>query len=346
MTKRETVSFELERFELLGDERLEVSGRWFGVRGRRFVRPSLTVLADGRKRRSLALLEHKPWSVQDGERWLAAFPWRGDPRQLADAELAVAPGIAVCLPAPIGDHDRRQRRAGGRADSRHEPAKPSRRRAPPPHPSSAELMRARRQRDALNEALAEERQRTHHLRDELERMCADKVEAVDARRAAALSALEGVIAERDAAAQAARAALAERDALVRERDAARAAGETAKGQREAALAERDRLAAERRAAAAQCERLGRERDAERADRERLVRQRDAATAEHQRLARERDNALAERRPLARQNGAGRDEWADALRGGQEGEPSWLARGLAGAALALFAVGFVLILLST
>ena len=32
--------FELERFEWTADERIEVEGRWLGVRGRRFMRPS------------------------------------------------------------------------------------------------------------------------------------------------------------------------------------------------------------------------------------------------------------------------------------------------------------------
>src|SRR3954469_22828099 len=44
------LSFELERFRWEGEERLEVSGRWFAVRGRRFVRPTLTLRGGGRRR--------------------------------------------------------------------------------------------------------------------------------------------------------------------------------------------------------------------------------------------------------------------------------------------------------
>ena len=35
------LTFELEHFEWQGQERLEVRGRWFGVRGQRFMRPTL-----------------------------------------------------------------------------------------------------------------------------------------------------------------------------------------------------------------------------------------------------------------------------------------------------------------
>lgn len=89
--------FELEQFERSGD-RLRVSGRWSGVRGMRFVRPSLS-LGD---RRILAVLDHKPWAPEEGVQWIAEFPWEGDPRDidLAKAELSVAPSIIVSLAAP------------------------------------------------------------------------------------------------------------------------------------------------------------------------------------------------------------------------------------------------------
>ena len=63
------ILFELESLELTAVDRLEVSGRWYGVRGRRFVRPTLTLLGGGTepRHRSLADLDHKPWSAEDGE---------------------------------------------------------------------------------------------------------------------------------------------------------------------------------------------------------------------------------------------------------------------------------------
>src|SRR6185436_15418248 len=85
----EQTGFELDRFQWAADDRLEVEGRWFGVRGRRFVRPVLTVQVAGRRRRLLALLEHKPWSADEGATWIAAFPWEGAHDAVGEAELEV-----------------------------------------------------------------------------------------------------------------------------------------------------------------------------------------------------------------------------------------------------------------
>src|SRR5258708_33420706 len=93
-------SLEVERLEMTGDAGLEVHGRWLGVRGRRFMRPTLTAVADGRAQRLLAVLDHKPWNAEEGEAWLAAFPWSTDPAALIQAELTVAPDVTVPLPPP------------------------------------------------------------------------------------------------------------------------------------------------------------------------------------------------------------------------------------------------------
>src|SRR5215217_2480367 len=82
--------FELERFDWDDDGRLEVSGRWFGLRARRFVRPTLTLRAEGARRRLLAVLDHKPWAAEDGEPWTAAFAPDGDLPEIEGADLAVA----------------------------------------------------------------------------------------------------------------------------------------------------------------------------------------------------------------------------------------------------------------
>ena len=63
------LAFEVERFKWTSDDRLEVTGRWFGVRGRRFMRPTLHVRVDGRRRRLIAVLDHKPWAA-DAEQTL------------------------------------------------------------------------------------------------------------------------------------------------------------------------------------------------------------------------------------------------------------------------------------
>src|SRR4051794_41897171 len=94
------LSFELERFEWAADDRLEVAGRWYGVRGRRFVRPTLHVRAGGRRRRLIALLDHKPWPADAADTWTAAFAWRGEHDGITSPRLQVAPGVVVDLPAP------------------------------------------------------------------------------------------------------------------------------------------------------------------------------------------------------------------------------------------------------
>ena len=59
------VTFDLERFEWTA-ETGSVAGRWFGIRGRRFLRPTLDIEVDGQPRRMLAVLEHKPWAAEEG----------------------------------------------------------------------------------------------------------------------------------------------------------------------------------------------------------------------------------------------------------------------------------------
>ena len=56
-------AFELSRFEVVGD-RCELEGWWSGVRGRRFMRPALTVVVDGQPIRVLADLADKPWAAE------------------------------------------------------------------------------------------------------------------------------------------------------------------------------------------------------------------------------------------------------------------------------------------
>ena len=85
------MTFEVERAEANGDE-LVVCGRWSGVRGMRFMRPTLVV--DGRP--LLATLERKPWAP-DTDPWVAAFPWPGGKVDLATMALAVAPSVTVPL---------------------------------------------------------------------------------------------------------------------------------------------------------------------------------------------------------------------------------------------------------
>jgi hypothetical protein len=233
----EPILFELDSFELAGDGRLELSGRWFGVRGRRFVRPTLRLLGDGEaSRRSLADLEHKPWSAQDGESWHAAFPCDPSGGDVTEVELAVAPDIAVLLPPPGALRKRRQ--AGVPAKRPSSAATP-----PGPERSTAETATRADELDALRRALELQRRETRRLQQELERAEVAKAElkSIRAGRDAARTRLEATIAERDQAVRERDQAVRERDAAALERDRAVAERGTAQQERDAALAARAAL---------------------------------------------------------------------------------------------------------
>ena len=121
------ISFELERFEWVTPERLEVEGSWNGVR--RLVRATLLIEVDGETRRLRAL----PGDGGSPEEWSAAFAWEGkEMPKLEGAELEVGRSIVVDLPRP------RTSKARGAA----KPQKPI------PATTRAETSRARRRRRA------------------------------------------------------------------------------------------------------------------------------------------------------------------------------------------------------
>jgi hypothetical protein len=208
-------AFELEVFERSGD-RLRVAGRWSDVRGMRFMRPSLTVGG----RRILAVLDHKPWAPEEGQRWIAEFPWDGDPDDvdLELAELAVAPSVAVLLAAP------------GVPVAAKEPTpdprlvEDERRRR-----SQAEINFLREQIDLLTERLAETERERDEARAQVDRD-GDAASDLDAERS------QGDVAR------------AELDAARAQRDAARSELETARKRLATAQAELDPTRAERDAA--------------------------------------------------------------------------------------------------
>jgi hypothetical protein len=261
------VSFEVDRFAWV-DGRLEVTGRWYGIRGRRFLRPTLDVEVDGSPRRMLAVLEHKPWAADDGEEWMAAFEWNGDPVALAVAELAVAPELSVVLPPPTGAPAKKPRRAKAAGE---------RLAAAPPRAQ------------ALEAALAEAQAEASVLRDRLiaeQKAWQQRVEEVEALRDENASARSAAEAERDEAAAARNAAISEReelistrDAAVEERNAAVAAADAARADAEKAAAERDKAVREKAALETELAATARARDKARAERnEWLTRAREGQAA--------------------------------------------------------------------
>jgi hypothetical protein len=272
------VTFEVERFEWASDGRLEVIGRWFGLRGHRFLRPTLDVEVAGERRRMLADLEHKPWAAEDGEEWIAAFAWRGERVGLDDAELTVSPDLAVQLPLPGGSAD----------DSAAAPTAAAGERRPARRPRTAvlegELATAlaevarltdelTKTRDTHSEATRELRERARLAQEETKRLEVE-LERATGRLATAEAHTEGRLEE-----------------LRRERDEAKAARETAGAHAAAARAERD-------AALKKLTELERERDALAESRDRAREERNAWMSRARATAAEhrRGGAIAARVP--------------------------------------------------
>ena len=274
------IGFEVERFEWTHEDRLEVTGRWYGLRGHRFVRPVLEVQAGDEQRRMLALLEHKPWAADDGEEWIAAFPWEGVPLQLTAVELAVAPSLSVDLPMPLvpGARTKAPPSPEGPVPARRSAAKalPELATEPagapaPDEPSDGQEL------TALRAQLAGERAAVRRLTAELQEarqglaaaaQAADDHDALERERDAALAARDAALAranldhdavveERDSAVHERSAALYERDEALDERAAANFERKSALAERDAAFAERDRAVEAHRTAVSDLEALER-----------------------------------------------------------------------------------------
>ena len=283
------VTFEVERVGWPSPDRIEVVGRWFGVRGRRFIRPTLYVEVDGEPRRLLAVLDHKPWAVEDGQEWTAAFRWEGEPVELAGAELTVGPDITVEL-ANSGARPSSARRFSRRpradeleselAAMRNKARQLSRELHSARADRSAEMIRSAAEHEAALEELRSERARSEQeaehrvadLRGELDAQ-RDKVARLETAlrkvrqelavaRADLAAQREGIEGERSAIEAEATKAVAKDLATVRaERDAAR---------REATEARAERDTARRESATARGERDAAIRDRDRARQERQV----------------------------------------------------------------------------
>lgn len=216
------VEFQLARFEVIGD-RCQLQGRWFGVRGRRFMRPTLTAVVDGQPVRLLADLADKPWTAEDGDLWQATFPLAVESAKFQEAELTVAPDVTITLPAPqllaagAGNKSSSRRAGAGPRDHR---GRKSRR----PGLGSRDS-----QADALARELAELRKAHSQLLRRVDRLEADK-----ARTAQSIDEMSRTLREvtrerdeanaaRDRIAAALEAMRRERDQVMAERDAARAA---------------------------------------------------------------------------------------------------------------------------
>lgn len=249
------VVFELDRFDVTVGTGCLLQGRWFGVRGRRFMRPTLTMTVEGRKTRLLADIAHKPWDPEDGKPWEARFPGEVGDGEPTVAELTVAPDITIALPVSDGGAHagKRKPRSG-------------------PDTLMRELAQAQREVRQSNRAVA----------------------AAEAEKGRMATQLEAVAAELDEVRRAHEQARQERDRTAAERDAARRAHEAAAEQGEAARLALERALAERDAATAMRETAVSERKAALAARDRAISARDAAITGQNDAVSARDAALAAR----------------------------------------------------
>lgn len=228
MAQRAGVSFELERLDVEGDE-LVVTGHWSGVRGLRFVRPTLVA----EDRRILATLEHKPWAPSLDHTWIAAFPWDRDDVDVDGLALAVSPQVTVQLgdaPLPVAPQPQpAPQPAPPPAVTPLRAAEPLR---PEPEPEPQPAPRASvRSLDA---------ERSARLEDQLCEVTRER-DAVLRDRERALAQLEEAVAAREAAIRTrSRMELAHDEALV-ERERAEAALAAAQAQRDEANAQRDEV---------------------------------------------------------------------------------------------------------
>jgi hypothetical protein len=271
------VLFELDRFELV-DDRYELEGRWSGVRGRRFIRPTLTVVVDGHPARLLADLAHKPWAAEDGEPWQAAFPARLQDAEIEEAELSVAPDITVVL-------------AGPGSPSFAPAARPA-----DPRPTSAPCRRAEPEQEggvSLSEALAESRARRRRLQSQLDDARAQRAQTA-ARMDELLGKLSQAIRERDEIAAGREALLRDREEAVRASEAAADARDDALAQRGGAIVARTQAESARDEALAARAQAETERDAALALRDHALADRDAALVARDDAAAERQAALSAR----------------------------------------------------
>jgi hypothetical protein len=263
------VRFELEQFEVIDGDRCEVRGRWLGVRGRRFLRPALTVTVDGRPKRLLADLAGKPWAAEDGGLWHASFPCALTGTEMIEAELTVAPDLTVAL----------QSRHPTRSES--EPAPDRAARSPAPHATDESHTRAtpspfeRRPRadpgERLRRELVDARTEQRRFQSQVDHLRAEKADTE--QRITELIVHAGEVKQ--------------------ELDAVTLVREQLTAQLQQQRAQLERVAAQRDEALLQVDEMTAKRDAARYDYTELVRKLNATEAAHEQALTERDRASAD-----------------------------------------------------
>ncbi|MBV9536119.1 MAG: hypothetical protein JO321_11980 [Solirubrobacterales bacterium] len=275
------VVFELDRFELATGNRCRLRGRWFGVRGRRFMRPALTLIGEGRRTRLLADLTNKPWVAEDGEPWEAVFEGDLQDVDLVQAELSVTPDITIMLPVCDTGAGAKQSTAGTRL------TRPSR--GPPTGALDAgeELDQTQQaEEDLVRGRLAVLTRQLVEAQNDLRRVRRQLAHA-EAEKARGGTRMDALLGELDELRRARDQTQERFDQFAAEQHVAHEARATAEQSGERARSARDRAVAERNAVSAQ-------RDQAIAERDRAVTERDAAASARDAALATRDEAVSER----------------------------------------------------
>jgi hypothetical protein len=249
-----SVTFEVERFEPRGRDQLALSGRWFGLRGRRFVRPTLTLGTGADRRRALADLEHKPWAAEDGELWEATFPYEANGARPRHIELTVAPDITIALPSPGSGASEQRIKARPRRDDLLDNLRGARRdgRPAPGSRNGSDPSRGVRSVARREDGLEAQREAPRVPDPPVTAAAApDPVAAAQAltRRDAAAGRVTEAISQRDKAARAYEQAVRARDHATHELDRMRKERDRMAKERDQALRDRDRAIAKANKAA-------------------------------------------------------------------------------------------------
>jgi hypothetical protein len=99
-------AFHLERFAWGGPDRLELAGRFVGLREAPGDAPVLVVRGPEREHRLPAVPETWPGPPTDGEPWEVAFAWQEAPEPFSTAQLELGADFVVALPEPVAKRPR------------------------------------------------------------------------------------------------------------------------------------------------------------------------------------------------------------------------------------------------
>jgi len=285
---RHRLTFELARFAWGAPDRLELSGRFVGLRDAPQDDPELVISGANGVHHLPVVPDSLSGSLEDGRWWDAVFAWQEPPVAFEEARLTFGSDLVVDLPGPNG---RRSRTRKQTLQVSRPPAETTDGDTPadePPAPGSVQRLRAEAERLAAEEALHEARETLQRTQEELGRVRDDLVSEREQRTADAerfqraladlrVTAEEALSAEQDST-RAVRGELREALEMIDGKNEAVSALEASEA---AARSELDQL----RARVAELEDAG-------ADTERLRDELEGARAETESAAAERDRARA------------------------------------------------------